>query len=154
MIKTLIKSIYFAFISIILISFILAGWTTYAFLFQSSKSIEITEVIRDIYSSQKSVVIDVIDLSKILIKDTSKEITNKNKNVFVENELLVDIEEDFQLDKEPTIEDNGDNPLGIVIEQSLPEVSDNRLPEIIEESMPIDQNDSPRMEMEMETHRK
>mgnify|MGYP001296938198 CR=1 FL=1 len=149
MIKTLIKAMYSAFISIVLISFILVGWTTYSFIFQSSKSIEIAEVIQDIYSSQKSVAFDLIDLSKILIKDYSKEITNENNNVFVESELLVDIEEDSQLDQTPIIEDNGDNPLGIVIEPSSPEVSDERLPDIIEKSIPIDQNESPRMEMEM-----
>ena len=149
MIKTIIKAMYSAFISIVLISFILVGWTTYAFIFQSSKSIEIAEVIQDIYSSQKSVAFDLIDLSKILIKDYSKEITNENNNVFVESELLVDIEEDSQLDQTPIIEDNGDNPLGIVIEPSSPEVSDERLPDIIEKSIPIDQNESPRMEMEM-----
>ena len=140
---------YSAFISIVLISFILVGWTTYAFIFQSSKSIEIAEVIQDIYSSQKSVAFDLIDLSKILIKDYSKEITNENNNVFVESELLVDIEEDSQLDQTPIIEDNGDNPLGIVIEPSSPEVSDERLPDIIEKSIHIDQNESARMEMEM-----
>ena len=140
MIKTLIKAMYSAFISIVLISFILVGWTTYAFIFQSAKSIEIAEVIQDIYSSQKSVAFDLIDLSKILIKDYSKEITNENNNVFVESELLVDIEEDSQLDHTPIIEDNGDNPLGIVIEPSSPEVSDERLPDIIEKSIPIDQN--------------
>ena len=150
MIKTLIKAMYSAFISIVLISFILVGWTTYAFIFQSAKSIEIAEVIQDIYSSQKSVAFDLIDLSKILIKDYSKEITNENNNVFVESELLVDIEEDSQLDQTPIIEDNGDNPLGIVIEPSSPEVSDKTLPDIIEKSIPINQNESPRMEMEME----
>ena len=150
MIKTLIKAMYSAFISIVLISFILVGWTTYAFIFQSAKSIEIAEVIQDIYSSQKSVAFDLIELSKILIKDYSKEITNENNNVFVESELLVDIDEDSQLDQTPIIEDNGDNPLGIVIEPSSPEVSDERLPDIIEKSIPIDQNESARMEMEME----
>ena len=149
MIKTLIKAMYSAFISIVLISFILVGWTTYAFIFQSAKSIEIAEVIQDIYSSQKSVAFDLIELSKILIKDYSKEITNENNNVVVESELLVDIDEDSQLDQTPIIEDNGDNPLGIVIEPSSPEVSDERLPDIIEKSIPIDQNESARMEMEM-----
>ena len=43
---------------------------------QSSKSSEITKVVQDMFSSQKSVFIDVIDLSKILIKETSKTIKN------------------------------------------------------------------------------
>ena len=126
---------YTAFISIILISLFLAGWTTYAFVSQSSKSNEIATVIKDLYESQKSVAIDIIDLSKILIKDTSKNITIENENVFVETELIEDRDDDYQLDQSMITEDNGDNPLGIVIQPSLPEVSENILPEIIEETL-------------------
>ena len=67
MIKTITKILYSAFITIIIISIILAGWTSYAFIAQSSKSTEIINVIQDIYVSQKSVVVDVIELSKILM---------------------------------------------------------------------------------------
>ena len=149
MIKTIIKAMYSAFISIVLISIILAGWTTYSFIFQSSKSIEIAKVLQDMYGSQKSVVIDVIDLSKILIKDTRIKIANENKNVLVETELLADREEDYQLDQSPIIEDNGDNPLGIVIQPSLPEVGDKTLPEIREELLVDDQSEVSMNEMEI-----
>ncbi len=149
MIKTIIKTMYSAFISIVLISIVLAGWTGYAFIFQSSKSIEIGEVIQDMYASQKSVVIDVIDLSRILIKDTSSKLTNENNNVLVETEFLVGREDDSQLDQSIIIEDNGDNPLGIVIQPSLPEVSENRLPEMIEEPLVKEQNQFSMSEMEM-----
>ena len=141
MIKTIIKAMYSAFISIVLISIILAVWTTYAFIFQSSKSIEISKVIEDLYSSQKSVLVDVTELSKILIKDNSKKITNENKNVFEETEFRVDRDEDSLLDQSTIIEDNGDNPLGIVIQPSLPEVNENILPEINEESLVNEKND-------------
>ena len=76
MFKTIIRVMYSAFISIVLISIFLAGWTTYSFISQASKSTEISKVIQDIYVSQKSVLVDVIELSKILIKDTS----NNNNN--------------------------------------------------------------------------
>ena len=135
MIKTILKAMYSVFVFIVLISIILAGWTTYAFVSQSSKSNEIGTVIKDLYESQKSVAIDIIDLSKILIKDTSKNITIENKNVFVETELIEDRDDDYQLDQSMITEDNGDNPLGIVIQPSLPEVSENILPEIIEETL-------------------
>ena len=135
MIKTILKAMYSVFVFIVLISIILAGWTTYAFVSQSSKSNEIGTVIKDLYESQKSVAIDIIDLSKILIKDTSKNITIENKNVFVETELIEDSDDDYQLDQSIITEDNGDNPLGIVIQPSLPEVSENILPEIIEETL-------------------
>ena len=81
MIKTIIKAIYSAFVSIILISIVLAGWTGYVFVSQSSKSDEIIKVIQDIYSSQKSVLVDVIDLSKILIKDTTADNDYKNNDI-------------------------------------------------------------------------
>jgi len=133
---------YSAFISIVLISIFLAGWTTYSFISQTSKSTEISKVIQDIYVSEKSVLVDVIELSKILIKDTS----NNNNN---EKEMLVDNEEDFQLDQSPILEDNGDNPLGIVIQPSLSEADENRFPEIIEEPFVDEQNESLMNEMEM-----
>ena len=142
MIKTIIKVMYSAFISIVLISIVLAGWTTYAFISQSSKSIEIAKVIQDMYESQKSVLIDIIDLSKILIKDRSNKITKETNNVFEETELLEDRDADFQLDQSTITEDNGDNPLGIVIQPSLPEANENRLPEIVNDPLVNEQNES------------
>ena len=150
MIKTITKAIYSAFISIVLISIILAGWATYSFIFQSSKSIEIAKVIQDMYGSQKSVVVDVIELSKILIKDTRIKIANENKNVLVETELLADREEDYQLDQSPITEDNGDNPLGIVIQPSFPEVRENRSNEMIKEPLVNEQNKFSMSEKDME----
>tara|TARA_Y100001968_G_scaffold117898_1_gene107341 strand:+ start:51 stop:506 length:456 start_codon:yes stop_codon:yes gene_type:complete len=150
MIKTIIRIVYSGFISIVLISIVLAGWTTYSFIFQSSKSVDIAKVIQDMYASQKSVVVDVIDLSKILLKDKSNKITIEDKNVFVETELLSDRDEDSQLDQSPITNDNGDNPLGIVIQPSLPEVRENILPELIEEPFVNEQNEFPMSEMEME----
>ena len=149
MIKTTIKAIYSAFISIVLISIFLAGWTTYSFIFQSSKSIEITKVLQDMYASQKSVFVDVIDLSKILVKETSNKITNEN--VFLEKELLSDREDESQLDQLPSTEDNGDNPLGIVIQPSLPEPSENRLSDLIEKPLVDGQNEFSMTEMELES---
>jgi len=120
---------YSAFISIILISIIIVSWTTYTFITQSSKSSEIINLIQDMYKSQKSVVIDVIDLSKILVKDTSESIDNEKNNLLIETEIMKDVEGNSQLDELLTPEDNGDNPLGIVIEQSLPEGKENSLPD-------------------------
>ena len=150
MIKTIIKSMYSAFISIVLISVVLAGWSSYSFIFQSSKSLEITKVIQDMYESQKSVVIDIIDLSKILIKDTSNKIDKENKKVLVETELLLDKEELSELAQSPLSEDNGENPLGIVIQQSLPDVRENELPKIIEEPIVNEMNEFSMSDMEME----
>ena len=139
--KTIIKAMYSAFISIALISIVLAGWTSYTFIFQSSKSSEIIKVIQDMYASQKSVVIDVIDLSKILIKGTSESIANEKNNLSVETDLLKEIDENSQLDDSLIAEDNGDNPLGIVIEPSLSEVSEKTLPEISEETFADEQSE-------------
>ncbi len=130
MIKTIIRAMYSAFISIVLISFILAGWTCFAFISQPTKSGEIINVIQDMYKSQKSVIIDVVDLSKLLIKDRSERITSEDNNLLTESELLTNEEYKSLLDEPSMLEDNGDNPLGIVIEPSLPEVSEEKLPEI------------------------
>ena len=69
MIKTIIRAMYSAFISIVLISIILSGWTCFAFISQPTKSGEIINLIQDMYEGQKSVIINValdaveIDLS-------------------------------------------------------------------------------------------
>ncbi len=149
MIKTIIKAMYSAFISIALISIVLAGWTSYTFIFQSSKSSEIIKVIQDMYASQKSVVIDVVDLSKILIKGTSESIANEKNNLLVETDLLKEIDENSQLDDSLIAEDNGDNPLGIVIEPYLSEVSEKTLPENSEEPFVDEQSEVSMNEMEI-----
>ena len=130
MIKTIIRAMYSAFISVVLITIILAGWTCFAFISQSTKSGEIINVIQDMYESQKSVIIDVVDLSKLLIKDTSEKIASEDNNLLTESEFLTDQEDKSLFDKQSILEDNGDNPLGIVIEPSLPEVIEENLPEI------------------------
>ena len=141
MVKTIIKAIYSAFISIILISIVLAGWTGYVFVSQSSKSDEIMKVIQDIYSSQKSVLVDVIDLSKILIKDTTADNDYKNNDILLETELETEREEYPKVENLPITEDNGSNPLGIVIEPYLPKENENILPELIEEPVVTEKND-------------
>ena len=151
MIKTLIKAMYSAFISIVLISIILAGWTCFVFISQPTKSGEIINVIKDMYKSQKSVIIDVVDLSKLLIKDTSERITSEDNNLLTESEseFLTD-QENKSLFYEPSIlKDNGDNPLGIVIEPSLPEISEENLPEISVGPLDNDQSEVSMNEMEM-----
>ena len=150
MIKTIIRAMYSALISIVLISIILAGWTSYAFISQSKKSSEIINVIQDMYESQKSVIIDVIDLSKILIKDTTERIANENNNPLAETELLTDLQDKPQFDESLILEDNGDNPLGIVIEPSLPEVGAKTLSEIIDEPLVNDHNEYLMNKIEMD----
>jgi len=149
MIKTIIRAMYSAFISIVLISIILAGWTCFAFISQSTKSVEIINVIQDMYESQKSVIIDVVDLSKLLIKDTSEKISSEDNNLLTESEFLTDQEDKSLFDKPSILEDNGDNPLGIVIEPSLPEVSEENLPEISLEPLDSDQSEVSMNEMEI-----
>ena len=148
MIKTIIKAMYSAFISIVLVSIILAGWTTYSFIFKSSKSVQIAKIIKDMYATQKSFFVDLIDLSKILISDTSIKITNENKIIVGETEFEVDIENESKLDQFPLTEDNGDNPLGIVIQPSLSESSENLSTELIEEPLVNEQNEVSMSEME------
>jgi len=141
---------YSAFISIVLISFILAGWTCFAFISQPTKSGEIINVIQDMYESQKSVIIDVVDLSKLLIKDKSESIASEDNNLLTESELLTNDEDKSLLDEPSILEDNGDNPLGIVIEPSLPEVSEENFPEISVGPLDNDQSEVSMNEIEMD----
>ena len=113
------------------------------------KSDEIINVMQDIYESQKSVIVDVIDLSKLLIKDTSERITSKDNNLSTESEFLTDQEDKSQFLEPSILEDNGDNPLGIVIEPSLPGVSEEDLPEISVETLDSDQSEVSMNEMEI-----
>ncbi len=150
MIKTIIRAMYSAFISIVLISIILAGWTCFAFISQPTKSGEIINLIQDMYEGQKSVIINVLDLSKLLIKDNSETIASEDNNLLTESELLIDQENKSLLDEPSILEDNGDNPLGIIIEPSLPEVIEENLPEISEGPLDIDQSEVSMNEMEMD----
>ena len=150
MIKTIIRAMYSAFISIVLISIILAGWTCFAFISQPTKSGEIINLIQDMYEGQKAVIINVVDLSKLLIKDNSERIASKDNNLLTESELLIDQEDKSLLDEPPNLEDNRDTPLGIVIEPSLPEVIEENLPEISEGPLDNDQSEVSMNEMEME----
>ena len=153
MIKTIIRAMYYAFFAIVLISIILAGWTCFAFISQPSKSGEIINVIQDMYKSQKSVIIDVVDLSKLLIKDTSKKIASEDNNLLTELEFLTDQEDKSLFDKQSILEDNGDNPLGIVIEPSLPEISDESLPEISVGTLDNGQSEVSMNEIEMDMNK-
>ncbi len=150
MIKTIIRAMYSAFISIVLISIILAGWTVFAFISQPTKSGEIINVIQDMYESQKSVIIDVVDLSKLLIKFKSGNIASEDNNLLTESELMTDQEQKPKLNESSFMEGNGDNPLGIVIEPSLPEVREEYLPEIALEPLDNEQSKISMNEMEIE----
>tara|TARA_Y100001968_G_scaffold303131_1_gene317035 strand:+ start:1369 stop:1827 length:459 start_codon:yes stop_codon:yes gene_type:complete len=147
MIKTIIRAMYSSFLSIVLISIILAAWTSYAFFTQSSKSSEIINVIHDMYTNQKSVVVDVVNLSKILLKDTGESLTSKNNEILAEEEFMTDLD-NFSQSEELSITE--DNPLGIVIEPSLPELSENTLPEIIDESLVNKQNENSMNQIDIE----
>ncbi len=118
MIRKLVKSLYLAIISIAFIFILYASWTSYVLVSQSSKSSQINEVIQDMYKLQKSFSIDVVDLTKILIKDANKDIASENIFIQAEDEystaksVIPQVVEPLR----PSI--NRDNPLGIVIEPS------------------------------------
>ena len=149
MIKTIISAMFSAFISIVLISIILAGWTCFAFISQPKKSGEIINMIQDIYQSQKSVIIDVVDLAKLLIKDKGEIVASEDSNLLIESELRTYQEDKSLLDEPSILEDNGNNPLGIVIEPSLNEVSEEKFPEISGEPLDVDQSEVSINEMEI-----
>ena len=64
--------------------------------------------------------------------------------------MLTGLNDKSQLDESSINEDNGENPLGIVIEPSLPEVSEKTLPEISEELFVDEQSEASMNDMEIE----
>ena len=113
MIKRIFNSIYYAIIAIILTSFVISGWTFYALISNTSNASDIKIVLVDIYNNQKSFLFDIIDLSKLLIK---------NSNQDVELDTVISAEEELEYEEPLDTElidslagDDGDNPLGIVI---------------------------------------
>ena len=147
MIRTIINSIYYGFISIVLISFMLAGWTSFTLVTKSTKSSEIIKVVNDMYASQKTVIIGVVNLSKILLKDSSTKITNENKIVLLDTDLPKEVEDNSQLDKSQIIDDNHLR----TIEESFSEVGKNTISDLNEEALVNDQLGSYMNEMEIET---
>tara|TARA_Y100001968_G_C19388212_1_gene734066 strand:+ start:785 stop:1249 length:465 start_codon:yes stop_codon:yes gene_type:complete len=144
MFKTIIKAFYSVFIFIVLASILLASWTAYSYISQPSKSEEILRVIKDMYSSQKSVVFDFVDLTNILIKERKFSENNENINLSTKKDLLTVVEDSSQLIESPV---NEDNSLGIVIEPSLNEFGEDILPGNIEEPLVNEEIDSSISEM-------
>tara|TARA_B100000700_G_C15026112_1_gene848222 strand:+ start:729 stop:1211 length:483 start_codon:yes stop_codon:yes gene_type:complete len=137
MLKKILKSIYLTFISIVLISIILAGWTSYSIITQSPKSNQLTEEIKDIYTNQIEVFINIIDLSKTLLNDTSKSNNDYiNNNIKVESNSLNNSIDDENKNESTIMNKNKDNPLEIIIDPSLNETSQELKPEVIEDPLP------------------
>ncbi len=135
MIKKILSAIYSAFISIVLITIFYATWTGYAVIFQPTKSAAIISVIQDIYEGQKLIILDFIDLSKLLVNDTRERIVTENKDSLIDSELMTNSETNF-LPSESSIDDQYDkNPLDIVIESSLPDERETSLSENVLEPM-------------------
>ena len=63
--------------------------------------------------------------------------------------MLRNVDDKSLLDESSILEDNGDNPLGIVIEPSLPEVSEENFPEISVGPLDNDQSEVSMNEMEI-----
>tara|TARA_Y100001968_G_C19206856_1_gene642724 strand:+ start:97 stop:603 length:507 start_codon:yes stop_codon:yes gene_type:complete len=137
MLKKILKSIYLFIISIVSISIILAGWTSYSIITQSPKSNQITEEIKDIYTNQTAVLKDIIDLSKILFKDISERNSyNLNNNIKVETNSLSVSKDDEETNESTILKINKDNQLEIIIEPSLSEASQDPLPEASKGPLP------------------
>ncbi len=150
MLRKITKVLYSAFISIILISFFLTGWTSFIFFSQSSKSVEIIKVLNDIYLSQKSVIVNIVNLSKILAKEEIVSRSIEEDNLFIETELKTDVEESSQVDLSKINEEIVDNSLEIVSPTSLTEYGENALPEINENPLVAEGNEFSPLEEEDE----
>ena len=98
--------------------------------------------------------ISVEDAKKRILKsikpiNKTERINSEDNNLLTEPELLTNDEDKSLLDEPSILEDNGDNPLGIVIEPSLPEVSEEKLPDITIGPLDNDQSEVSMNEMEI-----
>ncbi len=147
MIKTIIKAFYSVFIVIFLFFTLLGGWTAYSFVSQPSKSNEILRVIKDIYGSQKSVILDFIKLTNILIKEKDLSQNNDNINSSFKKDLLTFAEDNSKLNESPVSEDNS---LEIGIEPSSNEFGEEKFPSNNEEPIVSEEIESSMNEMLVE----
>ena len=112
MFKTILKAFYSVFILIVLASILLAGWTSYSFISQPSKSDEIIRVIKDMYGSQKAVIFDFVDLTSILIKEKNLSENNENTNLLTKKDLLKVVEDNsLVIGREPYPNEFGEDIL-------------------------------------------
>ena len=147
MLRKIARSAYLAFVSIVLISIIFASWTVYIYVSQSSKSSEIILLVKDMYQSQKSFATDFLDLTQILIENTPQ-------NIPKEEELVNKEIDNSQLDDPSLQGDNGDNPLGIIIEPSEDTDNlDNPFGIIIEPSEDRDNLDNQEIKKSLNTNK-
>ena len=116
MLKKIFRIVYFVTISIVLSSILFASWTSYVFFTEASKSGEINKVIKDMYNSEKSFALDVIDLTKILIEDTSQNRYSEDNTLQGKEELVTEQGLTNQTQEPLPKVENSENPLGIVIE--------------------------------------
>tara|TARA_Y100001968_G_scaffold117460_1_gene106932 strand:+ start:382 stop:804 length:423 start_codon:yes stop_codon:yes gene_type:complete len=112
MFKTILKAFYSVFILIVLASILLAGWTSYSFISQPSKSDEIIRVIKDMYGSQKAVIFDFVDLTSILIKEKNLSENNENTNLSTKKDSLKVVEDNsLVIGREPYTNEFGEDIL-------------------------------------------
>ena len=147
MIKTIIKAFYSVFIIIALFFNLLSGWTAYSFISQPSKSDEILRVLKDIYGSQKTVILDFVKLTNILISEKDLSINNDNINSSIKKDLLTVEEDNSQLNKSPVSEDNS---LEIGIEPSSGDFGEEISPSNIKEPIVDEEIESSLNEMPVE----
>ncbi len=114
MIKQIYRAAYLSITTIIILSIVLTGWTTFTYLSNDSRKSEITYVVLDIYENQKTILFDFIKLSKLLIKKTNQVIENKDASMRTELDMNEDIND---INPKEIVEDeeNESNPFGITI---------------------------------------
>ena len=114
MLKNIFRALSAAVISIILISFLLSGWTSFVLVTDNDKRGEIVNALGGIYESQRSFLVNVIDLSKILLEER---LDNQEINTDIRDfeESLNSEVNDLESDVIKEENQNLDNPLSIVI---------------------------------------
>ncbi len=66
---------------ILLFSAVVTGWTSIVLLTNSSFNLEIKQVIKNMYINQKTFILNVKDLSLILVKDANERFSERHNEI-------------------------------------------------------------------------
>ena len=66
---------------VFIFSTVITVWTSYILLFNTSFKLEINELLSKMYLNQKNFIINVKDLSLILVRDANERFSEKNQEI-------------------------------------------------------------------------
>ena len=74
----------------LIFSAVITGWTSILLLSNTTFNVEIKELITKMYLNQKNFIINVKDLSLLLVKDANERLSDKNQRIIRLNNVKTD----------------------------------------------------------------